>query len=242
MFPTWFHQYIVTGSSTHRQRVIKALASLTLAFSFWFILMLDRSYETTLVCPLAIEHVPEGILLTQTVQPEARVRIEGRGSALLRKQLSLKRDTLSLDFEARHLSDGQTVLLTEEALPEMRRHLPAGITPVRVLPEVITLSFEKRNPQAPTGMLVQTLLELPLRTIHLPARTEVRYSHPTITVSCNVPADRVEALHRDYPEILVDYTTLDTSLAIIIPEIVLPAYAHIVSREPLEVSYTIQEQ
>jgi hypothetical protein len=242
MFPTWFHRYIVTGSSTHRQRVLKALASLTLAFSFWFILMLDRSYETTLICPLAIEHVPEDILFTQVVQTEARVRVEGRGTALLRKQLSTKRDTLSLDFEALRKADGQTVLLTEEALPEMRRNLPNGITPVRIQPEVIALAFEKRSLPVATGILVQTLLELPIRTVHLPTHTEVRYSHPQVIVSCNVPADRVEALRKDYTEILVDYATLDTSQAIIIPEIVLPPYARIVSREPLEVSYTIQEQ
>lgn len=236
------YRFFVTGASTNRQRVVKALTAVAAATCFWFILMLDRSYETILLCPLAIQHVPEDILLVHTAQPEARVRVEGRGIDLLRKHLAFTRDTLVLDFDTSHVFGSNAVLLTNEAIAEMRRNMTGGVTPIRVQPEVIELEFEKRSQPVYQGTLVQTTLELPLRAINVPPRTEVRFSHPRISLSCNVPAGQVDAVHGSYTEILVDYASLDTSMAVVIPEVKLPPFVQIVSREPLEVSYTIQQQ
>lgn len=141
---SWFRAYIYTGTGLNRRRARMATAAWALSALLWFMMMLNREHEAWLSFPIKITKVPEDIQVQRDVTQRVAVYTRSNGIALMARLMHLVEDSLSLSFQRQRGEIGAGYIYPNELLYDVQRQLPLHIQPLRILPERISIAYERR--------------------------------------------------------------------------------------------------
>ncbi len=100
---------LIDRKKTRNQGLIFVI-SLFMASVFWFLVNLNKTYQTHISLPAKIEEIPEDVQIIPFVFPDIVVNVQGMGGMLMSHILNFQRDTLRITYDS-ELQEGY--LLTQ---------------------------------------------------------------------------------------------------------------------------------
>jgi hypothetical protein len=125
--------------SEQSRKFLVFLFFFVVAAGFWLIQTLNRDYETDILMPVRLEHVPQNAVVTSPPPSSIRLRVKDKGTVLIHYLLGKHLSPIRLDFAHYHDKAGYVKIPVARLEKEMENLLNASTNVMSIHPD--TLSY-----------------------------------------------------------------------------------------------------
>jgi len=124
-----------------RNQWVVFVISFILAFTFWFLVNLNQTYQTVLALPAKIEGVPEDLQLFPIVFPEVEIQVKGTGVSIMAYIFKFQRDTLRFRYRP---GTQENFLLTQPYINSLKNSI-SGVELLAISsPDTLSFDIERK--------------------------------------------------------------------------------------------------
>lgn len=116
-----------------------------LSAAAWLLQVLHDNFSLDVSVPLALEDVPEGVIITDSIPGEITVKANDKGTTLMAYLIDNRRDSLRISFADYNTSRpiGTVFISTSSLQKQIQKYLPPSADIVRVLTDTIRFSYNR---------------------------------------------------------------------------------------------------
>ena len=112
-----------------------------IASTFWILHTLDEEYETEVSVPLRLKNVPENVLFTSDIPQEIGLKLEDKGTVLVKYLLGQSLVPVTLDFEEYSQKGNHIRLITTELTKKVESQLVVSTRVKDITPDTLEIFY-----------------------------------------------------------------------------------------------------
>ncbi len=130
----------VFGFHLEWKKILTFAFFLLLSATFWLILVLRQTFETTIQIPIKYTNIPDSILLKNDLPTKINVGVSDKGVALFRSSLMKRNDSIEINVR-NYLQAKNTLIKDDQFVQLIKTKLERTTTILRYNPSRISLEY-----------------------------------------------------------------------------------------------------